>query len=338
MGPRPSFAWRSILHGRELLEKGLRQGIGNGASVKVWTTRWIQDDILRAPFMKNILVNLELTVADLLDPITKSWDRDKLQDHFFQRDQDLIIKIKPAPSSPDFMVWLHNRSGDYSVRSGYWLASQNHDVELQHEVASLPSLNPIKEKIWEVLAPSKIKMFLWKAVSGAIPVAERLATRGVRIDPRCLICGFEGESINHVLFLCSSARQTWALSNIPSPENGFSDHSLYHNVFHVLLMSKNSDLPIDSRRIVPWILWILWKNRNNMVFEGKIFHQLDMIAKIKEDAGNWFLAQQVEKEEETITGKALAGTHKFWKPPDNPWLKCNIASSWDKHNKVGGAA
>lgn len=99
------------------------------------------------------------------------------------------------------MVWLHNRSGEYSVRSGYWLASQSHNIDLQFEVAALPSLNPIKDKIWEVLAPSKIKMFLWKAVSGALPVVERLLTRGVRIDPRCSACGFEGESINHLLFL-----------------------------------------------------------------------------------------------------------------------------------------
>ena len=130
LGDRPSFAWRSILHGRVLLEKGLRQGIGNGASVNVWSTRWIQDDVLRAPFMKNILVDLDLKVKDLLDPVTKGWDTALLQEHFFQRDQDIIRRIKPAFHSEDFMVWLHNRSGEFSVRSGYWLAAQNHDHDL----------------------------------------------------------------------------------------------------------------------------------------------------------------------------------------------------------------
>ncbi|CAL9215898.1 unnamed protein product [Arabidopsis halleri] len=146
---------------------------------------WILDDILRPPFMKNIIVNLDLKVKDLIDPISMSWDEDSLRKHFFPRNQAIIRRIKPATTSQDFMVWLHNRSGEYSVRSGYWLASHNHNIELQIEAAALPSLNPIKDKIWIVLASSKMKMFLWKAVRGALPVAERLLTRGVRIDPRC---------------------------------------------------------------------------------------------------------------------------------------------------------
>ncbi|XP_020890704.1 uncharacterized protein LOC110230857 [Arabidopsis lyrata subsp. lyrata] len=103
-------------------------------------------------------------------------------------------------------------------------------------------------------------------------------------------------------------------------------------------MSRNAGLTIESRRTVPWIIWTLWKNRNNLIFDGKVFHQFDMLAKIKDDSDHWFLAQQVQKEDEQNTSKANAGLHKVWKPPDNPWLKCNIASSWDKHNKVGGAA
>ena len=336
-GNRPSFAWRSILHGRELLVKGLRQGIGNGASVRVWTTRWIQDDVLRAPFMKNILVDIDLKVKDLIDPTTKGWDAGKLQEHFFHRDQDIIRRIKPATSSDDFMVWLHNKCGSYSVRSGYWLASQNHEPDLQLEVTVLPSVNPIKERIWEILAPSKIKIFLWKVVSGAIPVADRLATRGVKLDSRCQICGFEGESINHLLFICPFARQFWALSNILSPENGFDGHALYHNIHYVILMTKNSRVPLSTRRSIPWFLWSLWKNRNNLVFEGMVFLLSSMLLKSREDSESWFQAQQVQKEEDGTLGHSCC-LGKVWKPPDKPWLKCNISSSWDKHNSVGGAA
>lgn len=42
LGKRSSFSWRSILHGRDLLIKGLRHMVGNGKSICVWTTpcRW----------------------------------------------------------------------------------------------------------------------------------------------------------------------------------------------------------------------------------------------------------------------------------------------------------
>ncbi|CAL9237950.1 unnamed protein product [Arabidopsis halleri] len=63
-----------------------------------------------------------------------------------------------------------------------------------------------------------------------------------------------------------------------------------------------------------------------------------MITKIREDADNWFLAQQVDKEEVSKGLKSTAGTRNFWRPPERPWLKCNFAYSWDKHKLSGGAA
>lgn len=47
---------------------------------------------------------------------------------------------------------------------------------------------------------------MWKVVSGAIPVADKIAARGMKVDSRCQMCGMESESSNHVLFTYAIAR------------------------------------------------------------------------------------------------------------------------------------
>lgn len=77
------------------------------------------------------------------------------------------------------------------------------------------SLNLLKEKCWKLKTAPKIKIFVWKALNGAIAVPERLQTRGLQVDRQCQVCGEANESINHILFSCPVARKVWALANFP---------------------------------------------------------------------------------------------------------------------------
>lgn len=69
LGAKPSYAWRSILHGRELLEKGLKYSVGNGRSLNVWTDKWLEDDdaVCRPPFRRQRLFNVNLKVSEVID-------------------------------------------------------------------------------------------------------------------------------------------------------------------------------------------------------------------------------------------------------------------------------
>ncbi|KAL1200004.1 putative mitochondrial protein [Cardamine amara subsp. amara] len=65
-GGRPSYAWRSILHGRELLAQGLMRVIGNGEQTHVWTDKWIMDGTPRRPYNKQTSMDLNLKVNPLI--------------------------------------------------------------------------------------------------------------------------------------------------------------------------------------------------------------------------------------------------------------------------------
>ena len=125
-------------------------------------------------------------------------------------------------------------------------------------------------------------------ISGAIPVADNLLDRGMKIDTHCQICGLEGKSLSHVLFICTIARQTWANSNFPHPPDGFDSSLVYSNISYVLKTRNNHLIPEDIRRSEPWLIWSIWKNRKMAL--GSSF-----IRAIYEEVDNWFMIKTAEK-------------------------------------------
>jgi len=351
LGSRPSFAWRSILHGRELLKKGLLKRVGNGNSIRVWMDPWIEDGAVRMPWIMNPIINIELRVKDLIDFRNRDCDIHKLEEHFFPGDILKIRKKKPLVSQEDFLVWRHNKSGDFSVKSAYWLACQIQNSKVRRDASNFPSINTLKDQAWKLQTDPKIKVFLWKALSGALPVADRLNRRGMRLDNVCQGCGGSDETINHVLFSCPIARQIWALSDYPSPEFGFDKGSVFSNINHLLINRDNRNWPSLLKKKFPWIIWRIWKNRNSLFFEGNQFLASDTISKIDDDVQEWFAAQVSE----TIHGSVGENTSSpvvelgrtvtpsatcpnVWKPPPSSWLKCNVGCAWSAGNSLLGCS
>lgn len=89
---------------------------------------------------------------------------------------------------------------------------------------------------------------------------------------------------------------------------------------------------------VPWLVWFLWKNRNNILFEGKHTGLMELVEKTFVESEMWILAQindqNLEREENGDSGEQL----KRWSPPPKGWLKCNIGVDWTKAEKRGGRA
>ncbi|XP_048621839.1 uncharacterized protein LOC106398406 [Brassica napus] len=337
-GSRPSYGWRSIQFGKELLFQGLRKHLGNGTTVSVWVDDWIEGDVRRRPLMKNIFVDLMLTVDKLIDPQNNCWKLDKLQELFYEEDIKRILAMQTAFDQQDYWVWLHNRNGSYSVKSGYWFINRfNREEEIK--VAEMrPSLNDLKTEVWKIPTVPKIKNFIWRAISNAIPVGELLVKRGIKMDPVCQACGYQGESINHIIFGCSIARQVWALANVPTPQFGFDAVSHFSNFHSLFLMMKNREIDERFRNAIPWIVWYLWKYRNRVIFEGKKYYPIELVEKIMEESHLWVLARSNENRRKAEEQEAEMEVAKSWSVPHRDWLKCNIGIAWDKKQSGSGAS
>lgn len=160
VGKRPSYAWKSIIFGRELLQKGLMKGIGNGRSTAVWCDKWIMDTQPRRPVSKEHTIDLNLNVSELIDA-HGSWDMSKLNTLFPIADVHRILSICPSLTNNDFWFWAYTKSGAYVVKSGsVFIEKEKHLFP-----TSLDESNEQKSRVWNIKTVPKIKFFFWRVLS-----------------------------------------------------------------------------------------------------------------------------------------------------------------------------
>ena len=106
-----------------------------------------------------------------------------------------------------------------------------------------------KKNVWRVKTIPKIRVFLWRAVSGALAVADILHTRGLTLDTVSKLCNNSTESINHVLFQCLPTREI--LHSVNLPPDPSSLRSLCGNIKLALEMMSDVTIPEINRRAIP---------------------------------------------------------------------------------------
>ncbi|XP_028087816.1 uncharacterized protein LOC114288493 [Camellia sinensis] len=124
-GRRASWAWSSILQGRDLLRKGLRWQV-DGCQVQ-----W---------------------VGDVINSTHAVWDRDKLLEIVNHEDVSNISVIPISfEGQADTLIWHYTNKGNYEVKSGYQVARQEM-LEARSSVTS-SSVQPPKgfwQFIWSL--------------------------------------------------------------------------------------------------------------------------------------------------------------------------------------------
>ncbi|KAL9438276.1 hypothetical protein AB3S75_024032 [Citrus x aurantiifolia] len=121
LGSTPSFVWRSILWGRQILSSGARWRIGGGQKIQIHKDNWIPKPSTFKPIVRPSLPE-DTLVAELINEENK-WNESLIYRHFNRMDADKIVEI-PLPRSPkeDTIIWHYDKKGLYSVKSGYQTA------------------------------------------------------------------------------------------------------------------------------------------------------------------------------------------------------------------------
>ncbi|KAK6124264.1 hypothetical protein DH2020_042016 [Rehmannia glutinosa] len=256
VGSRPSYTWRSLIWGRDLLRDGIRWRVGNGRNINIVSDPWLPRPFSFKPVTPSNLISAH-HVADLISE--GQWNTQLVRQNFWPLDRDLILSIPLSHSNPpDKIIWHYEKSGNYSVRSGYKLA-------LQNQLSSGPSSSTVVStwwrRLWKLRIPEKIKIFCWRAFHGILPCATQLIKRGISMSPLCSRCHHCVETIEHVLRDCSDSRSVWFASSLHDFMRSVKTSSLQDLCIEACLC-----LNMEKLELFVGILWALWHSRNNGLF------------------------------------------------------------------------
>uniref|UniRef100_A0A453RC20 Reverse transcriptase zinc-binding domain-containing protein n=1 Tax=Aegilops tauschii subsp. strangulata TaxID=200361 RepID=A0A453RC20_AEGTS len=212
-----SYAWRSLLHGAQLVREGYIWRIGDGADVNIWTDPWIPRSWSRTVITPRGQCLLQ-RVSELIDPFSASWDEQLVRDTFWPDDVVHILRIPLREGAQDFMAWQYDTKGAHSVKSAYKLYVQLEKTRKDGGVgasSTIPgNLHSIADdswkRIWKLPCPRNIQMFTWRLKHESLALRTTVARRGIPIeDTKCLFCSRGEEDGAHLFIKCKLAKEVW---------------------------------------------------------------------------------------------------------------------------------
>ncbi|XP_060965141.1 uncharacterized protein LOC133034132 [Cannabis sativa] len=256
LGHSPSYTWSSLLWGRDLLKHGLLWKIGNGCSVRTFQDPWIPD--LKSPCLRsNDLPPVETGVT--------------LNHYFDNLSVSSILKVPIGGlQRDDALVWNHEASGVFSVKSAYHLVNS---ASLPPSSSNLSFFTSWWKTLWNLNLPPKVKNFSWRVYHHILPVAINLFHRKAIPQPCCSFCRNPVETVTHALLDCPRAAKIWKAS----PLRTFYISNRYVDVKEFMLNGFDQ-LNKESLSLLLTIMWAIWNSRNKKLFANSDMAPTDVVA------------------------------------------------------------
>ena len=121
------------------------------------------------------------------------------------------------------------------------------------------------KQVWKLKVPNKIRGFIWRILSNALPTMSNLFKKNCCVTNRCLICKEKIENIGHLSCFCPWAHRIWFGS-----KSNFS--LLDEDNFDFELWSKqcftNLGLNDWEKALLTTMLSLICKGRNTFLYEN----------------------------------------------------------------------
>ncbi|KAK9042587.1 hypothetical protein V6N11_017654 [Hibiscus sabdariffa] len=264
------------------------------------------------------------TFADLLDA-NGEWDIGKLSSMVIADAISHIISFKsPNPHDMEDMV----------VRC--W--SKRHNFEVSSAYSHITT-SPwdVKEKIWDLIwkkiIPQRVRIFLWLTCRQRLMTNSERCRRGLGTSAVCPRCHMADESILHTLRDCVESKEAWLQLFAPDMRRFFFQQDLHswlrcNLCSHIAL--SGSDIP--WRILFASLLWQLWKNQNDLVFNNSTSPVESLVQK------SLALARYFNEPLKQFSNlKHRMDQHHVWSRPPLGWICLNVDGDVSSSTCIGSA-
>ena len=105
---------------KPILKRGSCWRVGNGETIRILNDAWLPN--LPTNTVLHPVQNIKegMKVVELMDLISRWWDRDLILRSFNREEDEVILRIPLSHRyTSDTLFWLAKKSREYSVRTGY---------------------------------------------------------------------------------------------------------------------------------------------------------------------------------------------------------------------------
>ena len=160
-----SYVWTSIKTARKLLLLGIRSKVHSGYEINVRQDPWIPSTLARPAQSRAPIVHPKMIVSSLINFESKEWDARVVEQYVDQEDISMIQSLAIGPTHRrDTFCWRYTKTGQYTVKSEYWIAT-NILTDVDEKEVLEPSITKFQVFVWKLNAPQKICHLIWQLIS-----------------------------------------------------------------------------------------------------------------------------------------------------------------------------
>jgi len=299
-----SLWWRMVCRVREGISEGVEHWfdenvcrvVSDGRGTLFWYDNWIGEFPLRLKFSRlfALSVSKESTVEEMLrlgweeDGLAWVWRRRLLawEEGSVRECAAMSNNLVLQENVHDTWRWQLDPICGYSVKKSYRYIT-NSEMTLDRTLAN---------DVWLKQIPSKVSLLVWRLLRNRLPTKDNLLRRRV-INGSALTCvvGCEAfETTLHLFLNCGVSSVLWA------------DVRMWLGIFtvtpsdirlHFQQFTKMAGMPRSSHLFFS-IIWfvvisVIWKERNNRVFENVVATPFMLLERVKLNSFLWMKSKNV---------------------------------------------